>query len=306
MVTSYNFKELGAEALASDVTWASPLVVRSVKISQAVGGWSRILRDLLRRMFLGPQSMESAGIPLLLHGSPFLLFARFHIFISDADGIRMSIDWRGAASVRPCWACANVWKKGYGHGGHVDITCHDFRAFVPLRFDTLVGFIDLLLEASRRVEAGTFEVTQFKELQKALGWNCNPHGWLADHELRTAIDVLRVVRTDWFHNELQDGVFTKEFSLYLKAKQSVGVTVEDWKTLLKADWKFPRYRSATSRNLHWLFNHHNEESLHKKTSSSAGRLSFCRCMGWSDTLRRSVTSARRFAPRANPSRPGVK
>ena len=254
MVTSYNFKEIGFEALASEVTWATPLIVRSVKISQAVGGWSRLLRDLLRRMLLGRQSMVSVGIPLILHGEPFLLFARFDVFISDADGIRSSIDWRGAASLRPCYKCRNVWKKQYGRGRHVDISCHDVSAFEPLDFDTLGGYIDLLLEASRRVDAGTFEVEQFKEMQQALGWNCNPHGWLADHQLRAVIDVLGVVRTDWFHNELADGVFTKEFALYCKAQQTFGTTVWDWKALLKADWQFPRYRRVQSRNLHRLFN----------------------------------------------------
>ncbi len=266
MVSSFSFKELGNSSLCHDLLWVTALVIRSVMLSQIPGGWSRVLKMFLRRLFLGTYSLSAVGVPLVLHGQPFMLYARLGLFFSDADGLRMALDWRGAGSVRPCFKCKNVWSRGRAtRAGHVDITCGEPALFKQQDIETLDGYVDLLIATKQQVSEGTMPATALKNLEKALGLNCNALGLAADVDLRREFNLLRVTRTDWMHDELQDGVFNVECALFLKSCASVGITFADWQTYLRADWQFPRSSGVKPNQLYNLFNKPSFENLSKKT-----------------------------------------
>ena len=109
MVFSYNVVELGRHALCTADTWVTPSIVRSHEMCKIKGGWSRMLRVLLRMMTTGPLAVSRVGVPLRLHGEMFVLFAKVKLLISDLDGLRICFDWMGTSSHRPCLKCANVW-----------------------------------------------------------------------------------------------------------------------------------------------------------------------------------------------------
>ena len=70
-----------------------------------------MLRRVLEHMLVGPAGLLTVGLPLLIAGSHRLLFARLSNVLSDGDGLRMGLDWKGASSLKPCFKHVNVFMK---------------------------------------------------------------------------------------------------------------------------------------------------------------------------------------------------
>jgi len=111
MVLSFTFLELGQEAVSSGSGWITCAVLRSSISSNVVGGWSHCLRLFLERQLLGRDGLATSGCPLSVEGVNFLLYAQLHNLLSDGDGLRQALDWKGATSLKPCFKHYNVWKK---------------------------------------------------------------------------------------------------------------------------------------------------------------------------------------------------
>jgi hypothetical protein len=111
MVLSFSFLELGQAALCQGLAWQTPVCLRASLIHSVVGGWSHFLKVYLRRQLVGPCGLSTSGVALVLSGQPVMLFARFTNLLSDGDGLRQALDWRGHASLKPCFKHFNVFKK---------------------------------------------------------------------------------------------------------------------------------------------------------------------------------------------------
>ena len=271
MCFSANFKELGKQALFHELTWITCATIRSVIQAKVQGGWSHMLSRLIRLYLMGPLSMKVVGIPLILHGQVFVLWADLHSILTDLEGIKIALDWRGTSSVRCCLWCRNVWKLGSRClPGHVDISCEDSTQFEPVDTNTLLGFVDVVLAAGEELAVGGRTKTSFQDLQQGLGINHNPLGLLADLELRSQFDVMSVIRTDWVHNMLQDGLLTHEVTGFLfHAKRKAGIGFDVWANIIRGDWKYPRHRAVKSSQLQYLF-----DAFHLSKSDSGGKEKF--------------------------------
>ncbi len=73
-----------------------------------------MFRLFLERLFLGPSGLLTCGVPLRIGGQDRIVFAKPACVLSDGDGIRMCYDWKGAASLKPCWKHFNVVRKALG------------------------------------------------------------------------------------------------------------------------------------------------------------------------------------------------
>ena len=112
MVLSCTFRELGQSAMCKAIAWQTPVVVRETYIKMVAGGWSNLLKLYLQRQLLGPGGLATARVPVvLLHGSIVLIFAKLANLLSDGDGHRIAFDWKGHASLKPCFKHFNVFKK---------------------------------------------------------------------------------------------------------------------------------------------------------------------------------------------------
>ena len=243
MTVSFTIMQLGQNAISHECAWFTFLTLRSTVIADAQGGWSFLLAVLLRLMFCSPLSISKAGVPLRLGGEPFLMFGRLKVILTDGDGARLALSWRGAGSVRPCWLCRNCWKKGHTLiAGHANICCSDWDTFQVQDADTMEGQVDVLIAAHARFVAGEISKGSFDELQEFLGWNHNPTGLVAAVDLRAEFRIANIFRTDWVHNMLQDGLVNQELSAFMIAASKVGIKLADWNSYLKADWSFPRHR----------------------------------------------------------------
>jgi hypothetical protein len=71
------------------------------------------------------------------------------------------------------------------------------------------------------------------------------------------VDAIGVMTYDWVHNMFQNGVFTLEASLFIKACQPLGITRQHLCTFLKDKaWMFPSVGRRKAQELHRVFDEH--------------------------------------------------
>jgi len=213
-------------------------------------------------MLVGPAGFLTAGVPLLIAGVHRLLFARLANMLSDGDGLRSGLDWRGATSLKPCFKHLNVLMKGSGlahlRPGFVDIACCDRTMLRKWTSDKVFRAVDLLEGAHRRVQDGRMTKAAYRDLEMATGLNRNPEGILASRALRPHFDV-DCVTYDWVHTVLQHGVLNVEVEQMMLLFAPFGVTRQVVQTFLRDEaWSFPNYSEKKSRALHRIFDEHRE------------------------------------------------
>ena len=94
MVLNFSFAELGPH-LFHDAAWFTPVVVRSKMIEKVKGGWSNMLRMFLIHILWGTHGFQSVGIPFAIGKSMTLIHAKIGFVLSDGDGLRIALDWKG-------------------------------------------------------------------------------------------------------------------------------------------------------------------------------------------------------------------
>lgn len=244
MCLSFNFKQLGNKTLSSASTWMMPIAVRSSKFAVIDGGWSALLRRFMRRLLLGPHGFAN-GVPIKVGSRVVMIFSKVSAVVADGDGHRISWEWKGAAALKPCCVCFNVWKKDsdLAHrstSGDVEITCDDaskFKRWSQLEFEKS---IDLLIEAKRRRDSGAWTQARYNKLAQVYGFSPTESGFLADAQLKSLVPTTAVVRYDWVHSMLQDGLLSVELWQRLKSAESRDPRVfQRLRAFLSSRWDFP-------------------------------------------------------------------
>ena len=126
---------------------------KSVK-KDTEGGWSRILRDALRCLFLDSScGLIEAGVAVKLKGKPYLLKGKLQVMLGDGEGLQEAFQWKGAGGLLPCFKCENVVALGSDVAtrsrAFVEIDCSDHRRFRERSEETLRNNVCALLEARR-------------------------------------------------------------------------------------------------------------------------------------------------------------
>ena len=110
MNLSFSFVELGQTALTQNWAWFTCVCLRSHMIARTRGGWSAYLRAFLRIQMLSAGGLATGGVPLCIGGNTIMLYARVANLLSDGDGLRSALDWKGHASMKPCFRHSNIFK----------------------------------------------------------------------------------------------------------------------------------------------------------------------------------------------------
>ena len=171
MVLSYNFLDLGA-FLEQDATWMSPVMVRTNRFKHVQGGWSAMLTQYLLVHLLGSHGLATAGAVVMVGGQPLHIFARLEVLMSDGDGLRMALSWRGANAVKPCFRHVNCVSKrshiatfpGAAQRNIVDITCSDHRRFEKAKAGYLAGCAELANETQNMFDAERLGKGRYNEI----------------------------------------------------------------------------------------------------------------------------------------------
>ena len=174
MVLSFSFEELGS-ALSMDMTWFTPVAVRTTLINEVDGGWSRMLKEFLKVLLFSANGLQGPGVAIQLrNGRVATLHGRVQRLLSDGDGLRKAMEWMGHASLKPCWRHWNVFRKGCGLPGedssrkYEDITCTDPRRFKAWAESDFHEAIDVVVEAHRMAADGRMTKGDCEETQRAF------------------------------------------------------------------------------------------------------------------------------------------
>jgi hypothetical protein len=278
MNLSFSFIELGIGALSHDSSWFTAIVVRSNRMKRVVGGWSRLLKEFFKVLLLSESGLSTAGMPCDILGQPTLVFANLGLIISDGDGLKLALQWNGASGLKPCWHHFNVMKKdserqNHDEDGYVEISCCDpnkFRAWSDHAFEQA---IDVIVEARSQHAAGELTKSRLVTIEQGYGYKATAEGLPFDAELRRCFRLQRVVRYDWVHTFLADGIVTGESWLVIEACASRNVATQtDLHAFLSEEWVVPKSKRHQGRNLARVFNEsgarHNSEHQHLKCSAS--------------------------------------
>ena len=263
-----SFVELGPHLLSRTQFWSTIAVARTSMIRKVVGGWSRMLRDLLRAAFAGQETFES-GV-LVYAGGPQLFFARLSNVIADEAALKLALDCKGASGLRPCPGCKNVMLRGCdiacrdSSGYLVEITCADMNKFDWASDVDIFDAIDLLLRSK-----DTMGVGAFGRLEMSSGFNHNPDGLLADLQMRAHCRPASTLTFDPMHCLWSNGVVAVEVHcLLIKMVSNTKFTWRDLQDFCRAEWQFPAFCRAKGRAIHEVFNDSREKS--SKDSFKAG------------------------------------
>ena len=238
MVANFSFLELDA---FGDNTWWTMAVARTSTINNIDGGWSRMLRDLLRLSLGPPSGMQVAGIPMMVAGQHTTIFAKLALLLSDGEGLRQALQWNGAASNKPCFRHWNVVRRGstlgQAGGKYVCTRCSDPSLFKVLAEADLHSIIDVTVEAQQQFNRGEIAMCRLKDIQKTMGFKATDDGLLADPQLRSYVQFMEVVRYDWAHTFLADSMLGRDLWTLVEAAEKHRVfTQEDIERFLRQGW----------------------------------------------------------------------
>ena len=278
MVCNMTFEELGP-ALASNNCWWTVAVAKSSILRDVVGGWSRMLRDLLKLTLCSPTGMQTVGMPLTIGEHIVTIYVRVGCLLSDGDGLRLALQWMGSASLHTCFRHWNVLKKDseraeHSAGKYVEISCHDVSKFKIWTNADLAGAVDVLVHAERQCAAGAISAARLQDMQQHLGFRATEDGLLASPELRLCIDFMGSLRYDWAHTFLANGILGAEtWALVAAGKRHSLFSQNTINEFLNEEWCRPRYRRGGGRpTLPHLFDkywqHLNEDAETIKGSMS--------------------------------------
>ena len=236
--------------------------VREDVVKNARGQWSGMYAKLIKLLLYGKNhdGLAAAGVALACD-PPFLLRAKISHVLGDGDGWIKAYQWKGAASLRPCFRHANVLKlhSDLAHrsreGRYVETTCDDPAKFQNVTDEDLFWKADLLVAARKRVDDGTMTNAKLEELQKAVGLHATEDGLLCDRALRnsSAFSVTQSFTYDWVHSALQDGMMSTEAFLMVCSLEKAGVPMSALQDFFGLPFTYPKEYACKRRHLKWVW-----------------------------------------------------
>ena len=73
-----------------------------------------MLKRYLMHQLCGPEGITTVGVVVDVGSGPCLVFAKLSAMLTDGDGWRTALDWKGHASLKPCFRHWNVFRKAWG------------------------------------------------------------------------------------------------------------------------------------------------------------------------------------------------
>ena len=144
-------------------------------------------------------------------GRHYVVFARLRVLMSDGDGLRKGLGWKGASGIRASIIHSNMLKKGsdlaWRAPGFVEITCCDHRLLHKTTPEEFHHSCDLVAAAHARHRDGDITKTLLENIEKTEGIRYVPGGLAYDLRLRR-LGFFEAITVDWVHTWLQDGVLT--------------------------------------------------------------------------------------------------
>ena len=153
-----------------------------------------------------------------------------------------------------------------GGGYLVDVGCCDTARIDMASSDDIWEFSDSLEQLVEQLRS----TDAFAKLQMACGFNYNPHGVLADKEMRNFFKPGEMVCFDPMHTWLAQGIATTEAYNFVCRCKETGLKAENFKEYFAADWRLPLRLKITRTSLKSLF----DEQRWKSHANAGGLKAF--------------------------------
>ena len=181
-----------------------------------------------------------------MNGEYTTVFAKLTVLLSDGDGLRSALQWKGASSTKPCFRHWNIVKPGstldkHHHGGtYVPSHCSDPSRFRVLGEADLHTLIDVVAEAKQQWCRGEMTKSQCTDTQRCLGFTASSDGLLADPQLRSLVNFMDVLRYDWAHTFLANSMLGNDlWALIEVAEEHNLFSQKDIEQFLQESWVSP-------------------------------------------------------------------
>ena len=154
----------------------------------------------------------------------------------------------------------------------MEITCCDHRLLHKTTPEEFQHSCDLVAAAHARHREGQISGALLENILKTEGMNYVPGGLAYDSRLR-GLGFFETITMDWVHTWLQDGVFTVEAALIVRAHGAAS-TPERLRTFLQLPWSFPKAMESKGKLLWKIFSKHRLDSNDEvdKVRASASEL----------------------------------
>jgi hypothetical protein len=257
--------DMGAQFLSHENNWMLLGVIRTNECKKIMGGISGALRAALAQLFFGANSnFHDTGF-LVRTGDGSLIgpiFARLDFLLGDDAALTAFWSTKGAAGNSNCLLCQNLCRLGSGlaqfdpSGCLVDHAEHDTKKFHLHTDDTFWATYDRVLTAAPAALA---------DLEKAFGMVKEPHGLVADLQLRPFVAPILNTMLDFGHVFIIHGLFQFEVTEFLlRAKAMVGIKPEHIHAWFQA-WTWPKSEHNPPKT---VFNEIHSAHTEFKASSS--------------------------------------
>lgn len=210
-------------ACTSEFAWCTIASIRQTLLNQIQGGLPAVIAALLDKLaepFEGFAVEGSAG--------PQLLRTTLVSLLADEPALKCSVSAKSHAGMRPCLRCRNALAIRHGErAGFVDISSHNFEAFLPQTKQQVCEYMRLL--------SGLKTKGKLEESQKLLGWIYNPSSIVCRQSCPLTVERCMY---DAMHCLWCNGIVGLEISLFLRAaRDSIGFKLSQLAALGDLPWK---------------------------------------------------------------------
>jgi len=127
--------------------------------------------------------------------------------------------------------------------------------------------IDIIVEARRRFTEGQLPKAKLELVERAYGFRATADGVLSSPQLRDSVNFQEVIRYDWVHTMLADGVLTNAAWRMIDALEQRGLASQnDIHHFLREKWVMPAHRRNQGRALWRIFD--GQSATHNKNAET--------------------------------------
>ena len=237
----WSIYQFGMHVLSDEESWLEVVVLQSSVRQRLKGGLSALAAAVLSVFFGGGgHDVRLAGVQLELRSG-----RRIHVWLdlghvlADEAALHAMFLCKGAAGLKPCMLCANVFndklvddKADLETRGGVTHTCGDVR---QLQFHTEESF--QAAQARLKAAKSVMRIGEYAELEKHLGWKISE--LLGDARLAAVLKPTRQVLFDTMHVLFSKGVFQFHVGSMLVALKRLRVTTSMFHAYMQP-WVWPK------------------------------------------------------------------
>ena len=214
--------------LVREDAWFELLFLRTSTVKEITGGMGAVMISIIKLFFCSGHDPTTAGVSLQLHtGLQTIMWLKLGQVIADEAALHMLWGAKGAAGLKPCMLCCNVFNKLYRAKTRAAVDTeewsmnhddHDASKMILHTPDTLAVIV-------RKLSA-PMPKSQLRALETNLGWKFAPETILWHSRLLSYCHPCNTTLFDWMHVFVVGGVFNTIAMCVLLALVPEGITWE--------------------------------------------------------------------------------